>query len=300
MRNPKAIASVFSLVFVALAWGTSYAIIKDVIGSLPPFTLMLFRFGFSTLILTVLYGHRLKTITVRHVRNSAWIGLFLILEYICQILGIRHTTASNQSFLVGACVIFVPFLAWFLSGQRPDGFALGGALLAALGIGLLTLHGSLSMNKGDLLSLLASVFVACHMVAIERLGRNGDPVASTLIQFFVTSVAFLILTGCYESFTFALTPKHWKALAYLVVVTTVLAFTLQNIAQKHLSSTSTALVLALEPAFGGLFAVLYLKEMLTLRMAVGCLMILAGIVMEETGLRFLHRRAGGIGSPSQT
>lgn len=288
-KNPKTLASALALVLVALLWGTSYAVIKDIIDSIPPFTLMLFRFGLSTLLLAAFYGHKLKHVTRQHLRNSVWIGLFLILEYVCQILGIRFTTASNQSFLVGACVIFVPFLAWSLGGKRPDGFAIGGALLATLGIALLTLNGSLSINNGDLLSILASVFVACHMVAIERLGRGGDPIASTIIQFAVTTLAFLVLTGFFESFAFTLTTKHWKTLAYLVVVTTVIAFTLQNVAQKYLSATSTALILALEPAFGGVFAVLYLHERPTLKMAAGCLVILIGIVTEQTHWRFLRR-----------
>jgi drug/metabolite transporter (DMT)-like permease len=288
-NHPRAVASALALILVALLWGTSYAVVKDIIATVPPFTLMLCRFGLSTLLLAAFHGPRLKRVSLRHLRNSAWIGLFLVLEYVCQILGIRFTTAINQSFLVGVCVIFVPLLAWLLSGSRPDGFALGGALLALLGIGLLTLNGSLAMNKGDLLSLLASIFVACHMVAIEKLGRDGDPIASTLVQFAVTTLAFLVLTGSFESFTFTLAARHWRALAYLAAVSTVIAFTLQNVAQKHLSSTSTALILSLEPAFGGIFAVLYLHERPTLKMAAGCLVILVGIVTEETRWRFLRR-----------
>ena len=125
------------------------------------------------------------------------------------------------------------------------------------------------MNKGDLLSILCSLSVACHMVAIERLGREVDPIASTIIQFAVTTLCFVALTGVFESYHLALTPKLWKALAYLVIVTTVIAFTIQNMAQRHLSSTSTALILTLETAFGGVFAVLYLREHLTLEDAPG-------------------------------
>jgi drug/metabolite transporter (DMT)-like permease len=158
-----------------------------------------------------------------------------------------------------------------------------------VGIGLLTLDGSLAMNQGDLLSILCSLAVACHMVAIERLGREVDPIASTIIQFAVTTLCFVALTGLFESYRFALTPKLWTALAYLVVVTTVIAFTIQNMAQKHLSSTSTALILTLETAFGGIFAVLYLREQLTLKMLLGCLIIFLGILTEETQWRFLRR-----------
>jgi drug/metabolite transporter (DMT)-like permease len=289
IQDKKVLVSALALGMVALFWGTSFAVIKDIIGTIPPFTLMMLRFGFSTILLALVFGRRLKHMTRKHVLNSAVIGLFLSIAFITLILGIQYTTASNQSFLVGACVIFVPFLAWAISRERPSRHAIAGALLATIGIGLLTLNGSLSMNKGDLLSILCSIAVACHMVAIERLGRDGDPIASTLIQFAVTAVIFVALTGCFESYRIELTPKLWKALAYLVIVTTVVAFTVQNMAQKHLSSTSTALILTLETAFGGVFAILYLHESLTAKMILGCVVIFAGILTEETQWRFLRR-----------
>jgi len=288
IKDRKVLIAAIALGLVALCWGTSFAVIKDIIATIPPFTLMLLRFGWSTLLLALVFGHRLKGITRRHLGNSIIIGLFLAVAFLGLILGIQHTTASNQSFLVGACVIFVPFLVWIISGHRPDRFSIGGALLATAGIALLTLDSSLAVNKGDLLSLLCSLSYACHMVAIERLGREGDPIASTIIQFAVTTLCFGVLTGVFESYAITLTPKLWKALAYLVIVTTVIAFTVQNLAQKHLSSTSTALILTLETAFGGIFAVLYLQEHLSLKMLLGCLVILAGILTEETQWRFLR------------
>lgn len=290
IKDRKVLIAAIALGLVALSWGTSFAVIKDIIGTIPPLTLMLLRFGWSTLLLAMVFGHRLKGMTGRHLGNSIIIGLFLAMAFLGLVLGIRHTTASNQSFLVGACVIFVPFLVWAISGHRPDRFSIGGALLATAGIALLTLDRSFTVNKGDLLSLLCSLAYACHMVAIERLGREGDPIASTIIQFAVTTLCFGVLTGMFESYAITLTPKLWKALAYLVIVTTVIAFTVQNLAQKHLSSTSTALILTLETAFGGVFAVLYLHEHLTLKMLLGCLVILAGILTEETQWRFLRRR----------
>ena len=306
IKERKVFISAIALGLVALFWGTSFAVIKDIIDTIPPFTLMMLRFGLSTLLLAMFFGHRLRQVTGRQLRNSAIIGLFLSVAFIALILGIKHTTASKQSFLVGASVIFVPFLAWIISGRRPDRFAIGGALLAASGIALLTLDSSFAMNKGDLLSILCSISVACHMVAIEKLGRDGDPIASTIIQFAVASVCFLLLTGLFESYRIELTPKLWKALTYLVIVTTVIAFTIQNMAQKHLSATSTALILTLETAFGGVFAILYLHEHLTLKIFLGCLVIFAGILTEETQWRFLRRTwafslrcAGRLGWPGR-
>ena len=288
-QDRKTFAAALALGLVALCWGTSFAIIKDIIDAIPPFTLMMLRFGFSTLLLSLLYGARLRGMTRRHLRNSLAIGGFLAAAFVALVLGIQRTTASHQSFLVGACVIFVPFLAWLVHGRRPDGYAFGGAALATAGIALLTLDASFTMNPGDLLSVFCAVAYAAHMVAIERLGRDGDPIASTIVQFAVTSLVFVVLTVLFEPLRIHLTPKLWKSLAYLVVFTTVIAFTVQNVAQKHLSSTSTALILTLETAFGGVFAVLYLHERLTLKMLLGCAVILAGILTEETRWRFLRR-----------
>lgn len=288
-RDRKVLFAALALGLVALCWGTSFAVIKDIIGSIPPFGLMMLRFGLSTLLLGAFFGGRLRTLTAPQLGRSVAIGGFLTAAFVALVLGIRHTTASNQSFLVGACVIFVPFLGWLVSGKRPGGFAVAGALLATLGIALLTLDATFAINRGDLLSLLCSVAYAAHMVAIERLGRDVDPIASTLVQFLVATLTFTVLTATFESVRFPMSPKLWIAVAYLAVFTTVIAFTIQNVAQRFLSSTSTALILTLETAFGGIFAVLYLREQLTAKMLVGCGIILVGILTEQTEWRFLRR-----------
>lgn len=276
-----------AMAMVALCWGTSFAIIKDISSNIPPFTLMALRFGLSTLILGAVFGHRLRRVSLRQTGRSSIIGLALTLAFTALTLGIRYTTASKQSFLVGACVIFVPFLAWIIRGLRPNRNALLGALLATFGIGLLTLDGTFSINKGDLLSILCSLAFAGHMVAIEKLGREVDPIASTLIQFMVGTLGFLLMMGFFESYRFHLSLKEWIAILYLSLFTTVLAFAVQNIAQRHLSATRTSLILTLEPAFGGVFAVIYLGEQLSLKIYLGCLVILAGIITEQTRWRIL-------------
>ncbi len=287
-RDRKVLFASLALGLVALCWGTSFAVIKDIIETIPPFTLMSLRFGLSTLLLGALFGPRLRRLSARQLGKSLVIGLFLTAAFVALILGIRHTTASNQSFLVGACVIFVPFLAWIVSGQRPGGYAVAGALVATAGIAILTLDRTFTINQGDMLSILCSLAYAGHMVAIERLGKDVDPIASTLVQFAVASLCFIALTGTFESFRFEMTPKLWKAVTYLVVFTTVIAFAIQNLAQRYLSSTRTALILTLETAFGGIFAVLYLHEQLTAKVLLGCLVILAGILTEQTQWRFLR------------
>ena len=53
-RKVEVIASIV-LAVVALVWGTTYAVIKDTLSVVQPFSLMMFRFGFSALILSMMY-----------------------------------------------------------------------------------------------------------------------------------------------------------------------------------------------------------------------------------------------------
>ncbi|WML34219.1 DMT family transporter [Clostridium sp. OS1-26] len=287
--DKKAVVSTLSLAFVTMFWGTSYAIVKDSLNSIKPFQLMTLRFVWSTIILALMFCKRLKNIRKKYIYQGLIIGMFLFIAFFTLITGIIYTTASKQSFLVGAYVIVVPFLAWAINKRVPDNYEIIGAFIATIGIGLLTLDGSLNINKGDVISIFCSISFACHMMAIEYFKEDSDPIISTIIQFAVTALLFVILTGIFESYTINVTPKMSKSIAYLIIATTVIPFLVQNIAQKYISSTSTALIFTLESSFGGIFAVFLLNETMTLRMIVGSVVIFIGIIIEETKLNFFKK-----------
>lgn len=288
-HKKKSIISSIALGLIALLWGTSYAIIKDILNDVKPFTLMSLRFGISTIFLCAIFPNKLKNIKKKDMLQGSIIGIFLFLAFLSLVTGIFYTTASKQSFLIGAYVLIVPFLAWLIYKKPPNIYSIFGAIFAVFGIGLLTLNGSLYINKGDFISILCSLSFACHMVAIEYFNKDSDPIISTIIQFLVVSILFILLTGTFESFTIHLNSKVLKAVAYLTIFTTVIPFIVQNIAQKYISSTSTALILTLESAFGGVFAVILLKENLSFQVLIGCILIFMGIIVQTTKLSFLKK-----------
>jgi len=73
-------------------------------------------------------------------------------------------------------------------------------------------------------------------------------------------------------------PAFWQSTLYLVVMCTVFAFVAQNWALKHSSPSRVALLTSSEPAFGALFAVLWLGESLTwLGWVGGALIVLSAL-----------------------
>lgn len=288
-KKKAGIASLL-LVLVAFAWGTSYAITKDVLNQVRPFTLMSTRFGGSAIVLTLAYLTKLRHVRAEDVKRGAFIGLFMFLGFLCLIIGIQHTTASKQSFLIGSYVLIVPFLGWLINHKRPDQYAIIGASCAVVGLGMLTLGGFEGINKGDVITVICAVAFAVHMLMVEKYCRQSDPIVLTIMQFWVTATIFTLLALTIEDHNFEVLKQAKKQVFYLILVTTVLAFVVQNVAQRYVSSTSTALILTLESIFGSVFAMMYLKEKMTGIMILGCLIVLIGIVTQETKWEFLKKR----------
>ena len=287
-RKIEVIASIV-LAVVALVWGTTYAVIKDTLSIIQPFSLMMFRFGFSALILSLMYLKKFKTIKGVDLKRGIIIGIFMFLAFYFLIVSIRFTTASKFSFIVGAYVLIVPFLSWIINKTKLDRYAIVGAILATIGLAFLTMERGAVFNLWDLVAGCCSFFFAAHMIAIEKYSGDSDPILLTIIQFITTAVLFIILTGVKEGYNFTVLPEIKWTLGYLVIISTIIPFAIQNIVQRYISSTSTALILTLQSAFGSIFAVYYLDERMTKQMIIGCLLIFIAIVFQETKLKFLKR-----------
>lgn len=278
--NRELIASVV-LGVVALVWGTTYAVIKDTLSVVEPYSLMMMRFSFSAIILSGIYFKKLRKLSLDDIKRGSIIGIFMFLAFYFLIISIRFTTASKFSFIIGAYVLIVPFLSYGLGRRKLNRNEVIGAIVATIGLGFLTIERGVSFNLWDLVAGCCSFFFAAHMVAIEKYSGKSDAIALTIIQFIVTALIFIVLTGVKEGYNFSVLPQIKWTLGYLVIVSTVIPFAIQNIVQRYISATATALILTLQSAFGSIFAVYYLDERMSLQMILGCILIFVAIVLQQ-------------------
>lgn len=276
-----------SLLLVALVWGGGFVVMKDALDNITPFYIMAVRFTLATAIMCLILNKRLRNITKKDLYAGAIIGIFLFLGFSTQTIGLQYTTASKQAFLTGTNVVIVPFLAWMVQKQRPDRYVFSSAFLALIGIGLLTVQGGFFINKGDLLTLACAVFFAAHIVCVGYFAKGKDPFLLAFVQMAVAALIFSIFALVFEPVPRVFDKQMVSAVAYMVLFPTLMAFVIQNTAQQFTTSTRTALILCLESVFGTILAVMFLKEMLTIQMIAGCVLILAAIVLAETKLGFL-------------
>ena len=269
------------LVVVALVWGTTFAVIKDTLGVVKPYSLMMFRFSFSAILLSLLYFGKIKNMKKVDFKRGIIIGIFMFLAFYFMIISIRFTTASKFSFIIASYVLIVPFLSWIINKKKLDRYTIGSAVIATIGLGFLTIEKGVNFNIWDLVAVCCSFFFATHMVAIEKYSGDSDPIALTILQFIVTAILFIVLTGVTEGYNLSILPDIKWTLGYLVIVSTVIPFAIQNIVQKYISSTRTALILTLQSAFGSVFAIYYLNEKMTKQVGIGCLLIFVAIMIQN-------------------
>jgi drug/metabolite transporter (DMT)-like permease len=168
--------------------------------------------------------------------------------------------------------------------RRPPGRAAWLAVgLATVGLGLLSLHG-FAVGAGELLTLGCAAAFALHIVGLGQWAKSYDAFGLAVVQLLTTTLlcGLVAVPG-----GLAVPPDAsvWGALALTALAATALAFVVQTWAQAHLAPTRAAVVMTMEPVFGGVFAVLLAGEVLGLRTLLGAALVLAAMVLTEVGPR---------------
>lgn len=281
-----------SLLLATLIWGSSFIIMKDVLDDITTFYLLAVRFTGAFLLLGIVFWKKWKAINKEVIYAGFVMGTALIAAYGFQTYGLAETTPGKNAFLTAGYCILVPFLFWLISGTRPDKFNVIAAILCIVGIGLVALDDTLSIGRGDLLTLICCVFYALHIIVSAQFTRKLDVMLLTIGQFFFAALWSWILAFFFEP-PMQFTAMHldvWLVLGYLCVFATAGALGLQTFGLKYTTPSAGALILSLESVFGVLFSIFMGAEAITPRLLIGFAVIFVAIVVSETKLEFLQKK----------
>lgn len=268
-----------SLVGIAAVWGLTFVMVQDAVEELPVTAFLAYRFIPAALLVAVLFPSRLARLTRDGWRVGAVMGLFLTAGYLFQTLGLERTTASNAGFITGTFVVLTPIIGAVVLAQRVGRAAWAAAAVSAVGLALLSGVGSGTLRPvGDGLVLLGAVGFACHILATDRGVARHDVVALLAVQLGVCGLLSLALAGALGEVEPPRGATVWSALVVTSLVASALGFFVQSYAQRHATPARTALILASEPAFAGLFGYLLAGDRLGPLGWVGAALIVGAIV----------------------
>jgi drug/metabolite transporter (DMT)-like permease len=198
-------------------------------------------------------------------------------------VGLRNTTSVNTAILTTTIPMMTLLIVVLrrqesLTWTKAIGFALAiGGVLTVKGIENLNL--SAETFKGDLMIIGASLCFALFLSFSRNFVQKYD-------NFWVTTWMFLI-SGVLMSFfnineftslpNIIMDPVFINCAIYSIVGATILTYFLNNWALKRVPSGNVALFIYLQPVVAACIGVIFLKESITMRMAIGSLLIFAGL-----------------------
>lgn len=283
-ENTRSFVCAFGLIFVTIIWGFAFVVVKNSLDYVPPLYMMAFRFTIASVVLALLFLSKFKHLDKSTFFHGMILGIFLFAAYAFQTVGLQFTTAGKNAFLTTTYVMMVPFLNWFFHKSKPSWNCVLAAIIALAGIGLLSLQGDFSMNRGDVLTIICGFFFAVHIIFISRYTQTQDPVLLTILQLAFSALfswIFAPFTDGHFPLQETLRTDVIVSMLYLGLFSTLLCFLLQNVCQKYLRASTTSLLLSFESVFGVIFSIIFLKEILTAKMIVGCVLIFFALVLSE-------------------
>ncbi len=281
----KVLASV-GLLLTASIWGFAFVVVKDSLDYIGPVWMIAFRFSIAAIASALIYIKKFKKLTPKILLHGGLLGLYLFLAYFFQTIGCNYTTAGKNAFLTTIYVFLVPLFSWPVTKKRPTVYVFLCALLSIVGIGLLGLNSkdATSINIGDILTLICGIFYAIHITFTAKYDETEDPILLSVLQF-VFAALFGWIAAPFVDGAFPvqgiMNAKVVISMLYLGILSTMVAFTLQNVSLKYLPSHLASLFLSFESVFGVFFGIMILKEAFTFRMFIGCLLIFVSVVLAQ-------------------
>jgi drug/metabolite transporter (DMT)-like permease len=285
----------FLLLTAALIWGTAFIAQKVGIGVVGPFLFVSGRFVLSALLLAPLAAREAR-VAVK-LGRGAWllaggIGVTLFAAATLQQVGLKMTSVTNAGFITALYIAFVPFVARAIIRTAVRPLVLVAVVVSLAGAWLLTDNGEAArLSAGDFLVLGSAGLYALHIVLVGLFQKLAHrPFFLSFAQYAVVAVIAGIVGVGMEPLNWAAVRHALPAIAYAGVLSGGVGYTLQIVAQRYTPATEAALIMSLESVFAAIAAAILLGERLTLLAALGCGLVMLGVVMVEI-IPILPRRA---------
>ncbi len=216
--------------------------------------------------------------------KAAISSVFLFGTLFFQTLGLNITTVAKSGFITTLYALFIPLLLMVFTGKNYRGTFWGFVLMALVGMGLMCNLEIKDLNVGDLLTLLCAICGALHIIYVGKVAAGVEPVEFNFLQNFFVSI-FAICVAVIFKGPVNLSPLkdiHSEALhglLFLGIVSSMISFTIQVIAQKKIPAHIAGLIFLMESPFAAIFGYLVFGESLTLMNIFGALLIMLSVIL---------------------
>jgi drug/metabolite transporter (DMT)-like permease len=297
-RNLILLIAAFAAVYII--WGSTYLGIKYAIETIPSFLMGGFRFTTAGIFLYLLARFSKGYVKPKliHWRTSLIVGFFLLAGGNGGVVMAEHYVSSGLTALLVATVPFwVVLFNWaLLRNERPNFKVIGGLIVGIIGVWLLipagTSTGGDANNQilGVVLLIAASASWALGTLYGGRAESVKNPILNAAMQMFSGGVMMLLIgtvSGEWSKFDVtAVSTRSWIALAYLISIGAIVAYTAYSWLLKNASPAMVSTYAYVNPAIAVFLGWAIAGETLTGKMLLG-----AAIIVGSVALITSHKKA---------
>lgn len=282
--------AITGMILACILWGSSHAIAKAALDTVPPFLLGALRISITVPVLSLIF---LLTKRQAVAASDRWpmarlsmIGV--VASFVFGYSGINLTLSSDASLLIIGEVIFTAVLAYYLLHERIERNRLIGIVVGAVGA-IILIGGTASANTvaapnrllGNLLFLIC---LACESYYTVRGGlflKRNDSISMMLLVngismiVWVPIIGWYIVSGQFPQFDNATLLSTF----YLALVPSVLCYFLWFHAVQRVGATVAGVALLFQPVVGAILGITMLGDPITWPLISGGVLIIGALVI---------------------
>lgn len=274
------------LLLVTFIWGISFPAIKISLNESSPFFFNCIRFALALFIFLLFFHGKIKISHFQEWKAGIILGIFMSAGFAFQTLGMKFTSASKSAFITGVSLIFIPFAQYFIIGNKPKAENLIGAIIVMCGLYILSEAYFISLNPGDLLTLICAVCFAVHIVLLDKYTKNFGLYYLLFGQFitaFITSIIFMFVFDIliFRDFFFNFNFITVSSIVYTSVFSILIGVLLMTKYQKQTTPLRAGIIYNMESLFAVFFAYIILSEVLNFNQITGAVIMITGLFISE-------------------
>jgi len=268
------------LLLTAAVWGSGFIAQRIAAPYVNIFYFNGGRFLLGALLLLPLVRFRPK-IQKKKFSGVILAGVLLFSAGALQQAGLITTTAGNAGFITGLYVIFVPIFLWMIWREKQKWNVWVAAVVAVMGMLLLSTGGELTLAPGDRLEFIGATLWALHVIVVGRTVQGMNPLHFAIWQFLVCAILNFGIGWITDPQGLSQISSLWWTILYNGIASVAIGFTLQAVAQKHAPPTDAALILSMEAVFSAVFGFLFLSERFTSDQSIGAILVMVAIFLAQ-------------------
>lgn len=272
---------ILALLLAAFTWGLAFCFLKQILDFLNPYYLLAFRFSLAAVLLCFLFLPRFKKLDRNVLHHGIFMGIILYFEFLFFTVGLPFTTASKAALICAGYTILMPAVYYGIVRKAPTRYEILASFVCMAGLVCILFSDLSGLNIGDGLCCLSALLYAVHIVYTGIFAKEDDPILLNILQIGTSAVLswlFALFTG---PLPLPIPAGALSGIFYLAVVCTVVPYFLSIYGQKHVKTSTSAILLSFESVFGAGLSILILHEPFTAMFAVGTLLVVCSTFLSE-------------------